>query len=227
MTTLDGVIDLHRMDKYPDEVAIALLRSPSFYDFVPAAKKPATRAADAEAPADPAEAAEDRRHFRLVLVGLILNVVTKGSIGVYETLGVNFPGSGEAASKKAAEAKKVIPIMGTYKLDVEDLKRRFLNAIEGEMNSLAKSMYVQLERSEGSIVLMPNDQFMMNLGGPEVPAVSGTWSLKDGALTLKSEGEVNQAALVKGVITMVVNKTPTGTRNFVLQAPDARPDKAK
>ncbi|KAH8096499.1 major facilitator superfamily-like protein [Aureococcus anophagefferens] len=32
----------------------------------------------------------DRRHARLVAVGLVLNVVTKGSIGCYETLGVSY-----------------------------------------------------------------------------------------------------------------------------------------
>jgi hypothetical protein len=131
------------------------------------------------------------------------------------------------AAEKAAEAKKVIPIIGTYKLDVEDLKRRFLNAIEGEMNSLVKSMYVQLGQAEGSIVLMPNDQFVMNLGGAEILPLSGTWSLKEGKLMMKSEGHSHEATLAKGVITMVVDKTPAGTRNFVLQAPSSGQGKAK
>ena len=67
--------------------ALLVLSSPSFYDFVPAEKAARAPAAE-EAPGSPG--AEDRKHFRLVVVGLVLNIITKGSIGCYETLGVSY-----------------------------------------------------------------------------------------------------------------------------------------
>ena len=72
--------------------AVALLLAPTFVDFAPAARPPAAAAAAGAAPAPLAasDAAADRRHARLVAVGLVLNVVTKGSIGCYETLGVSY-----------------------------------------------------------------------------------------------------------------------------------------
>ena len=69
-------------------VALLVLSSPSFYDFVPAEKAARAPAAAEEAPGSPG--AEDRKHFRLVVVGLVLNIITKGSIGCYETLGVSY-----------------------------------------------------------------------------------------------------------------------------------------
>ena len=51
----------------------------------------------AQAKAFHSTARSTRKHFwwklckeRLVVVGLVLNIITKGSIGCYETLGVNF-----------------------------------------------------------------------------------------------------------------------------------------
>ena len=67
-------------------VVLLVLSSPAFYDFVPAEKARAP-AAD-EAPRSPG--AEDRKHFRLVVVGLVLNIITKGCIGCFETLGVSY-----------------------------------------------------------------------------------------------------------------------------------------
>lgn len=68
--------------------ALLVLSSSSFYDFIPAEKAARAPAAAEEAPGSPG--AEDRKHFRLVVVGLVLNIITKGSIGCYETLGVSY-----------------------------------------------------------------------------------------------------------------------------------------
>jgi len=68
-------------------VALLLLASPSFHDFVPAEKSAQTAPAALE---EGAARAADRRHANLVWTGLVLNVITKGSIGCYETLGVAY-----------------------------------------------------------------------------------------------------------------------------------------
>ena len=39
---------------------------------------------------DDVQTDDDRVHFRLVVVGLVLNIVAKGSIGCYETLSVSY-----------------------------------------------------------------------------------------------------------------------------------------
>lgn len=67
-------------------VALALLAHPSFADFIPAHRSAARAGVDDP----PASAADDAKHFRLVCVGLALNVITKGCIGCYETLGVQY-----------------------------------------------------------------------------------------------------------------------------------------
>ena len=66
-------------------VALLLLWSPRFYDFVPADRAATVMEAREEGPED-----DDRTHFRLVVVGLVLNIITKGAIGCYETLGVSY-----------------------------------------------------------------------------------------------------------------------------------------
>ena len=74
---------------FSTQVAIALLRRATFYDFVPAERAaPPPAARDAAPPLEQRAAA--RRHFNVVCVGLALNVITKGCIGCYETLGVNY-----------------------------------------------------------------------------------------------------------------------------------------
>mmetsp|Transcript_8237 Transcript_8237/g.25767 ORF Transcript_8237/g.25767 Transcript_8237/m.25767 type:complete len:456 (+) Transcript_8237:843-2210(+) len=68
-------------------VALLILASPSFYDFVPAEKQPAP---SEQGPNALARSRSDVRHVRVVTVGLLLNVVTKGIVGCYETLGVQY-----------------------------------------------------------------------------------------------------------------------------------------
>ena len=67
-------------------VALGLLQSPNFYDFVPADRSTSSTVARE----DGVQNEDDRAHFRLVVVGLVLNIITKGSIGCYETLGVSY-----------------------------------------------------------------------------------------------------------------------------------------
>ena len=54
-------------------VALLLLQAPSFYDFVPADRQ----AGATVAREDGVQTDDDRAHFRLVVVGLVLNIITK------------------------------------------------------------------------------------------------------------------------------------------------------
>jgi len=155
---------------------------------------------------------------------LVMNVKQALWLGLVSTCLLG--GCGGAKPEDPAKAgvssePKAIPVTGTYKLDVEDLKRRFVDSLGGQMNSLARSMYVQLGQSEGTIVLMDEGRFSMNLGGDEVGGMEGTWAVDGDNLALTSGESVQAATLNGGKITMVVDKTSTGTRTFVRQKPAA------
>jgi hypothetical protein len=53
--------------------------------------------------------------------------------------------------------------------------------------------------------------------------MEGTWTLDEDKLKLTAGSDVQVARLADGVITMVVNDNPTGTRTFVRQ-PDEPKD---
>lgn len=115
------------------------------------------------------------------------------------------------------------PTIGTYKLDVEALKKRFTAAIDRELNSLEHAMLKSLDEASGAVVLKDEAVFSMHLGGAERTDMEGTWTLDEDKLKLTAGSDVQVARLADGVITMVVDDTPTGTRTFIRQ-PDEPKD---
>jgi len=171
---------------------------------------------------------------KLVTLSLTLALVPLVGCGPPEAdvdSGAEAKAKADAAAKAKADAAakakpKSIPIIGTYELDVAALKRRFVDAIDGEMNSLAKAMYEDLDRSSGTIVIKEESQFRMSLGGSEVGPLEGTWTLEDDNLKMMAGENEHVAKLANGVITMVVNDSSTGTRTFV-RVPDKPQDEDK
>lgn len=115
------------------------------------------------------------------------------------------------------------PTIGTYKLDVEALKKRFTAAIDRELNSLEHAMLKSFDEASGTVVLKDEAVFSMHLGGAERADMEGTWTLDEDKLKLTAGSDVQVARLADGVITMVVDDTPTGTRTFIRQ-PDEPKD---
>lgn len=107
---------------------------------------------------------------------------------------------------------------GTYHLDVEALLKRFDDSVP-KPNSLSMAMRKDVARSAGYIVLEAEGKLVMNQGGDEINDAEGTWSIEGEKLSLKLGGAKQAATLKDGVITMVVNPQPTGTRTFVLGDP--------
>lgn len=161
--------------------------------------------------------------MKTMLVALSLSLVLLGGCGSPEAdvdNGTAANANGDNSDGEQGKPKPPPgppPTIGTYKLDVEALKKRFTAAIDRELNSLENAMLQGLDEASGTVVLKDEAVFSMHLGGDERGDMEGTWTLDEDKLKLTAGPNVQVARLADGVITMVVDDSPTGTRTFIRQ----------